>query len=94
MPQIKVGGRPCQISWPEWHALILPVGTPVHFERRRMDGKTERGSGIFTGTSYYDGVSAAVDIGEGVTVRLHPYFRDRMKRIRRDSELPFLGEGI
>jgi len=94
MPSVTVGGQPCRVSWAEFLAAIMPEGTPVKFRRRQgPNGPMEHGSGIFTGSTYYDGITAYVDIG-GRTEHLFLSMGDQMRRIKRDSDLPFLADGI
>jgi len=94
MPSVTVGGRTCPVGWAEFLAAIMPKGTPVSFRRRKgPSGPVEYGSGIYTGSTFYDGITAYIDIG-GRTEHLFLSMGDRMKRIKHDSELPFLGDGI
>lgn len=93
MPRVLVGGRKCSVTWPEYYASVLPEGTPVKFTSKSLTGKVTVGSGIYKGSAYYDGVAAYVDIG-GRIQYLFLSSEDRMKRIKRETDLPFLGEGI
>jgi len=94
MPDLIVGSQTYDANWAEYLAAIMPEGTPVTFRRKKgPSGPIEHGSGVFTGSMFYDGVTAYVDIG-GRTVYLFLSMGDRMKRIKNNSELPFLGSGI
>ena len=97
MPSVTVGGLSCSVSWAEFLAVIMPKGTPVTFRRQKGPrgprGPVEHGSGIYSGSMYYDGITACVDIG-GRTEYLFLSMGDRMKRIKHNSDLPFLGDGI
>ena len=90
MPHVLVDGSKHRVSWEEFYISLLPEDTPVWY--RRQSG--EEGVGLFKFSSWYDGISAHVELIGGRRVILFPEFGDKIRRLKRPEEYPFLGHGI
>ena len=88
MPSVRVCGATTPVTWGEYFCALLPKGTPVEFERRG-----ERGAGIVEYSWFYDGVVLSIDCG-GKSVYVFPGLGARVRRVRDNGRLPFVGEGI
>lgn len=95
MPKILVGGHPVKCRWAEYHASLLPKGTPVSWfdpesANFMQKPRARRGTGILLCVWWYDGVIADIDVG-GERVSIHLAFGGSLRRLRDMGKL--VGQG-
>ena len=82
---------PC--TWAEYHAAIMPVGTPVRFRTKKsFPALPKEGTGILKYIWNYDGIIAQIEVmGQKETVSLYLALGDKMKRLKNTQMLASQG---